>query len=116
MTVPNKNALSIKVVVGAAAVGLIASLAYAYMLRTGSYLGPMEPDQVSFRGYLLIGFWVLIPPIWFFFEFQCLHRNMLNDPFELSRVKQAQDLGRNIWLAFVIVLAAIIGVKWPPGT
>ena len=74
----------------------------------------MPADDSRIRGYVLIGLWVILPPIWFFFEFKHLHPNMAGDTFELSRVKQAQDLGRNIWLSFVVVLAAIIGIKWPP--
>jgi hypothetical protein len=103
-------------VVATSAILFIASLVYAYKLRTGSYAGSLTAEQVRVRGYILIGLWVILPPIWFFFEFQYLHPNMLGDPAELSRVKQAQDLGRNIWLAFIVVLGAIVGVKWPPGS
>lgn len=94
----------------------VASLFYAYKLRTGSNVGALTAEQVRVRGNVLIGLWVILPPIWFFFEFQFLHPNMLGDALELSRVKQAQDLGRNIWLSFVVVLAAILGIKWPPGS
>lgn len=62
--------------------------------------------------YKLLAFWALAPPLWFFVEFEFLHPCI--DAFELARVKQAQDLARNIWVAFVVVLAAIMGVKWPP--
>jgi hypothetical protein len=97
----------------------IASLVYAYRLRTGALAGSLSDSQVRARGYLVIGLWVIlppIPPIWFFFEFQFLHPNMLRDAVEMGRVRHAQDLGRNVWIAFVIVLAAVVGVKWPPGS
>ncbi len=102
-------------VVIASVVLFVASLWYAYKLRTRSQSGVTTAEAVRSAGYVLIGLWVLLPPIWFFFEFQHLHPNMVENSFELSRVKQAQDLGRNVWLSFVVVFAAIVGIKWPPG-
>lgn len=109
----NPYATFIDTVVGVSVALFFASLIYAYKIRTGSRT--VEEKQI--RGYILIGLWVLLPPIWFFVEFQLLHPNIFpQDSFELSRVKQSQELARNVWLAFVVVLAAIVGVKWPPGS
>ena len=116
MTTSNPYATLISAVIGISIVLFVASMIYAYRLRVGSHGGSLTWPQIQFHGYILIGFWVIVPPIWFFFEFQCLHPNMLDNANELSRVKHAQDLGRNIWLSFVVVLAAIIGIKWPPGS
>ena len=113
---PNPFAFFINGVVISSVVLFLLSLWIAYALRIRSQSGETTAEVARNRGYLLIGLWVLLPPIWFFFEFQYLHPNMMESTFELSRVKQAQDLGRNIWLSFVVVLAAIVGIKWPPGT
>ncbi|HEY0455338.1 MAG TPA: hypothetical protein VGE41_03125 [Verrucomicrobiae bacterium] len=60
-------------------------------------------------GYILIGFWVLAPPIWFWVEWV-----FLTKPHMENRVKHTHELARNIWLALIVVLAAILGIKWPP--
>jgi hypothetical protein len=112
---PNPFAAFIGTVVVCSAVAFVGSLLYAYRLRRRSQDGTLTAEQSRFRASWLLGLWVILPPIWFFVEFQFLHPNMADDLFELSRVKQAQDLGRNIWLAFAVVLAAIVGVKLPPG-
>jgi hypothetical protein len=113
---PNPFDPLINGVIVASVVLFVASLGYAYRLRKHSQSGKTTAEKARNSGYVLIGLWVLLPPIWFFFEFQHLHPNMMENSFELARVKQAQDLGRNVWLSFVVVLAAIIGIKWPPGT
>lgn len=115
MTTPNPYGALIDIVVAVSAVLFFVSLLYAYRLRQAAGSGAVASSKLQTRGYLLIGLWVILPPIWFFLEFQLLHPNMVDNSFELSRVKQAQDLARNVWLAFVVVLAAILGVKWPPG-
>ncbi len=62
-------------------------------------------------GYILVGFWVLAPPVWFFFEWVCLCKKL--PPDERDRIKHLHDLARNIWLALVIVLAAILNYDYP---
>ncbi len=69
------------------------------------------PEAVN-TGYILVLFWVLAPPVWFFFEWAVLCPNDLT-PEESSRIKHLHDLGRNIWLALVIVLAAILNYDYP---
>jgi hypothetical protein len=105
----------IDVAVATGAVLFVASLAYAFKVRKDTMSGDVEEAHARPRGYMLIGAWVLVPPLWFFFEFTWLHPNIFDDSTEFARVKYAQELARNVWLAFVVVLAAILGVKWPPG-
>lgn len=65
-------------------------------------------------GYMLIGVWALGPPLWFLYEFVSEFPPNNNRPEqEQERLKQLHDLSRNIWLAFVVVLAAIMNIKWP---
>lgn len=63
-------------------------------------------------GYALLGLWTLVPPLWFLYEFQSeFPRDHKKPQEEVDRLKHLHDLSRNIWVAFVIVLAAIMGIK-----
>lgn len=80
----------------------VATVLFAFWLR-----GQPEPKRHNV-GYLLIGFWVLAPPIWFWVEWV-----FLSEYQNPERLKHTHELARNIWVALVIVLAAILGIKWP---
>jgi len=71
-----------------------------------------QPDAKKHKfGYILIVFWVLAPPVWFWVEWV-----FLNDPQDEPKtglLKHTHELARNIWVALVIVLTAILGIKWP---
>jgi hypothetical protein len=62
-------------------------------------------------GYLLLAFWAIAPPVWFFFEWVYLVDHKL--PEEVARISHSHDLGRNVWIAYIAVLASMLGVKWP---
>lgn len=62
-------------------------------------------------GYSLLAFWALAPPVWFFFEWVLLVDHSVAG--EAQRISHSHDLGRNVWLAFIAVLASSLGVKWP---
>ena len=67
-------------------------------------------------GYILLGLWVIVPPIWFFCEYlKEFPKGHDRDQSEVERLKHLQDLARNIWLAQIILLTSIMGVKWPVG-
>jgi hypothetical protein len=60
----------------------------------------------------VVGFWVLVPPVWFWFEWYYLCRQL---PLgERDRIKHLHDLARNIWLALVAVLVVLFGLDWKP--
>lgn len=61
--------------------------------------------------YLLVGAWVLIPPIWFRVEFTFWRPSHE----ELEIFKYGQELSRGIWVALVVALIGITGIKWKPG-
>ena len=111
---PNQFAWLINTMMVVSIAAFAASAFWALKLRKEARISDFAAKRAARRGHVILGAWVLLPAIWFFVEFQWLHPNMI-DSFELGRVKHAQELARNIWIAFVIVLAAIIGVKWPPG-
>ncbi len=92
------------------AVLAVLSLAVAAALRN------MWSDYVNPLGYILLAFWALVPPVWFVYEFASAFPKGHKEPqAEVDRLKHLHDLSRNVWLAFVVVLAAIMGVKWPIG-
>lgn len=62
-------------------------------------------------GYVFVGMWVLGPPIWFFYEWVVLCRD-LKDKEERDRIKHIHELARNIWIALVVVLVALFGIDW----
>jgi hypothetical protein len=64
-------------------------------------------------GYVLVGAWALGPPIYFLWEFSSRFPEGAGESAEAERVKYLQELARNVWLALVLVLAAILGIKWP---
>lgn len=59
-------------------------------------------------GDWIIAFWAIIPPLWFFVEWRSLSYGQ-----ELEVFKYSQELARNIWVAFVVLLVAILKGKWP---
>lgn len=87
-------------------VGLSLALAAALRYTGCAYVGPF--------GYILLGLWALVPPVWFLYEFTSdFPKGHKQSQGEVNRLKHLHDLSRNIWLAFVVVLAAIMGVTWP---
>jgi hypothetical protein len=80
----------------------LASLGAAWLLRTSIY-------RISW-GYPLVAAWVAIPPVYFLLEYVLLPPSA---GFEDERVRHMHDLGRNIWLALVVLLANLLNITWP---
>ncbi len=71
------------------------------------------PQHMKRIAYPLTGFWVLLPPVWLWWEWNVYYR--LQDAHAQEIIKHNHDLSRNVWVAYVVVLAVVLGVKWPPG-
>ena len=69
-----------------------------------------QKELRELHAQVLIGFWALVPPVWFLLEW-----GWFTGVGEEEHVKHAHELARNIWLALVVVLAVIAGIKWPFG-
>lgn len=53
----------------------------------------------------ILGFWIFIPTIWFWFEYYFLFKHKPNkEADEFDRLKHGQDQSAKIWLALVTVL------------
>jgi hypothetical protein len=69
-----------------------------------------RPQPWQTVSYVLVGIWVLCPPIFFWLEW------VLWTPVsEQETTKHTHDLARNIWLALIVILAVILDIKWPNG-
>ena len=60
-------------------------------------------------GLPLLATWVVAPPLWFFFEYFIWPPPAAED----ERTRHFHDLARNLWLALVVLLAAIMEIKFP---
>lgn len=105
MSITSENVIVIRQVASIiCGLGMLTSLTIAARIRI-----LYGENKKPLGAYLLLGFWALIPPIWFFLEWVFL-RQYVDCPDDL---KYTQELARNIWIALVVVLAAILGIKWP---
>ena len=60
----------------------------------------------SARAYLIL--WTVFPPAWFWAEHHLIWQTAVSaERGDFEHFKHSQELSRNIWLAFVAVLAAL---------
>lgn len=54
---------------------------------------------------IFLGFWIVVPPLWLWFEFCFLYEKKLT-PFseDLEKFKYGQELSRNLWLSISTTL------------
>jgi hypothetical protein len=64
-------------------------------------------------GYLV--FWLLVPPIWFFFEYFAVASDAIvgidSSETNLKRIKDYADLASKIWAAVVTILIFLVTLK-----
>jgi hypothetical protein len=62
----------------------------------------------------LIGFWIIVPPTWLWFEF-CFLFEKGKTPFanDFEKFKYAQELSKNLWLSISAILLLIYFGKVP---
>jgi hypothetical protein len=62
----------------------------------------------------LIGFWIIIPPLWLWFEFCYLYeRGMTPFPNDFEKFKYSQELTKNLWLSISAILLLVYFGKLP---
>ena len=59
-------------------------------------------------GKVLVSLWVLVPPVFFWFDWVFFCRNLTEA--QKDKAKHTHDLSRNIWLALIAVLAGAFGL------
>ncbi len=63
---------------------------------------------------VLIGFWIIVPPFWLWFEFCYLYERGIT-PFsrDFEKYKYSQELSKNLWLAITAILLLVYFGKLP---
>lgn len=62
----------------------------------------------------LIGFWIIIPPLWLWFEFCYLYeRGITPFPNDFEKFKYSQELSKNLWLSISAILLLVYFGKLP---
>jgi hypothetical protein len=82
----------------------ILSIAVAIWIRM--YTQCVEHDVLA---YGLVGAWALGAPVWFIIDWA---RFKPEDKDDFDQFKYSQKLAATVWVALVVVLAAITGIKW----
>ncbi len=72
------------------------------------YVHFLNPCLLIPYGYTLLGLWVIVPPLWFLFEWTL---SLELAPDEKENIKQYQELARNVWLAVIVLLGALMRAK-----
>ena len=64
-------------------------------------------------GYLT--FWVLVPPLWLFWEYFAADKNWIQGPFSdeasLKKMKDYTDFASKIWAGVVVLLGGLVALK-----
>jgi hypothetical protein len=74
----------------------------------------IDPEFVpELVGYLI--FWVLVPPLWFFWEYFAADKNWIQGPFSdeasLKKMKDYGDFASKIWAGVLALLAGLVALK-----
>ncbi len=71
-----------------------------------------KPPGNKRTAVVLLLLWTLLPPIFFWFDYFVIWPNELKLPdpsfAKLEEFKYGQELSRNVWLAFVAVVATVL--------
>ena len=85
-------------------IAMIASIIVGICWGFGKGFDPHDPVKV-FQAVVL-GIWVIVPPIWFWYEYFFLYSNATTKP-GLDEFKHGQDQSSKIWLALVTLLLGL---------
>jgi hypothetical protein len=86
---------------GALAALVLSALSLVWVLDDGIIIGTLTSEQVDL---ILIGFWLLVPPLFFWLDWVWFCRNIPHGSDERRTISHTHTLSRNIWVAFVALL------------
>jgi len=96
--------------------GIAACLVSIYALVSVGRLASKPLDaahKLEVGGYL--GFWVLVPPVWFFLEYFAVASNRIigfeSTSENLKKIKDFADYASKIWAAIVTFLTGLVALK-----
>jgi len=94
----------LKIVVPLSCALAISSLGFAIFVRL------YRPALLEPYGYIMLGLWALVPPVWFIYEWRL---SVSLAPEVKERIKHFHELSRNLWLALIVALGAIMNAANP---
>lgn len=86
---------------GAVAALTLSALSLVAVLDDGIIVGDLTSEQLDL---VLIAFWLLAPPLFFWVDWVWFCRNLPHDSAERRTISHTHGLSRNIWAAFVALL------------
>jgi hypothetical protein len=88
----------------ASAIGGLVSIGLAAL----GFMTPFDShNPVKITQAFVLGFWLIAPPVWFWYEYHLLWKKGNWAPQELDGFKYGQDQASKIWLALVTLLLVI---------
>ena len=73
----------------------------------------LERSAWKLTSQIAIGAWVLLPALWFFYEFFYFFPKHGNSKAGFERLKGVQEASSKVWAAVALVLAGIYSVQFP---
>src|ERR1700733_6039223 len=67
----------------------------------------LEDRGVKIPQAIVLCFWVIAPPVWFWYEYFFLQKDTIHSPDEFDKYKFGIDLSSKIWLARVRFLLGL---------
>ncbi len=87
-----------------ATIGLLASLILGFF---GVWEKFNPHNHIKVAQAIVLGIWILLAPMWFWFEYFFLFQDETKSGVKLEEFKHGQDQSAKIWLALVTVLAGL---------
>jgi len=85
---------------------LLVAVVYAFFTYDKDHSNSIWPK-------VWFAFVALVPPIYFWIDWRCFGRRVSEDDKESRYVMHLHELGRNVWLAALGLLAIAYGFKLP---
>jgi len=92
----------------AATIGAILLFVLALLVQFAPQTGsahPPSPDPWKAIKALLLSMWLILPPIWFWFEYHIFFHHLSAD--ERQSLKEYQEISRNVWAGVAALFALI---------
>lgn len=86
---------------GAVAALILSALSLTAVLDDRILVGTLTSEQLDL---VLIAFWLLVPPLFFWVDWVWFCRSIPHDSAERRTISHTHSLSRNIWAAFVVLL------------
>ena len=93
-----------------AVLGVVGFIVNLVILFAGG--GFLEGKVHKIVSSFTVGAWVLLPPLWFFYEFFYYFPKHGNPAAGFERLKSVQEISSKVWAAVAVVLAGIYSAQF----